>query len=88
MNTPQFHQSEINDDIVDYISLSVIETEKRRMQYPEQGHPTPVVHEDNMDLEQLTSLLEALKQVTGQVFQVQAQFPLLQGHDLPWHGKA
>ena len=87
MNTPQFHQSEINDDIVDYISLSVIETEKRRMQYPEQGHPTPVVHEDNMDLEHLTSLLAALKQVTGQVFQVQARFPYFRVTTCPgWEG--
>lgn len=87
MNTAPFSRPNTDDSIVDSISLSAIETEKRRMQYPEQGHPTPVVHEDNMDLEQLTSLLAALKQVAGQVFQVQAQFPYFRVTTCPgWEG--
>lgn len=73
MNTPQFHQSEFNDDIVDYINLSAIEDEKLLMDFPEQGYSHPISPDQPTDLEQLTNLLILLKSTHDQVFQVKHQ---------------
>lgn len=74
MNTaPFFHRSlqpNTDNSIVDSISLSTIEAEKRQMQYPDHGYTPPVVSEETIDLEQLTTLLTLLRKSDDQIFQV------------------
>lgn len=78
MNTahtaPFFHpspfQPNTDNSIVDSISLSAIEAEKRQIQYPDHGYTHPVVSEEIIDLEQLTTLLTFLRKTDGLIFQV------------------
>ena len=87
MNTPQFHQSEFNDDIVDYINLSAIEDEKLLMDFPEQEYSHPTQQDKPTDLEQLTNLLTFLKNTHGQIFQVKYQHARYQVTTGPaWEG--
>lgn len=78
MNTAPFFQQNTDDSIVDSISLSAIETEKRQIQYPDHGYAGPVASEETIDLEQLTTLLTFLRKTDDLVFQVSSHYPYFQ----------
>lgn len=92
MNTaPLFHPSSLqpntDNSIVDSISLSTIEAEKRQIQYPDHRYTSPAVSEETIDLEQLTTLLTFLRKSDDLIFQVRCHDSCFQvTANMGWEG--